>query len=179
MGEDLPGALNFSSLCSGFLECCSKAIHLCLAVAHCFQSPFQSRNSVFVWRRPLWNSDLGKASTLKSSTLVLRCAPPVLARHQDERRSSCAANASGSSACHFTLIHSLGSLPDDQPEAHIGGLKLPQRSTHKVHPTRTLREAIKTRHRSQVLPQREPIQPHRKFLSASTSGKSMAQPPRP
>ena len=69
--------------------------------------------------------------------------PPVLARHQDERRYSCAANASGSSACHFALIRSLGSLANDQPERTHRRPQTPQRSTHKVHPTRTLREAIK------------------------------------
>ena len=132
-------ALNFSSLCSDFLECCSKAVHLSLTVAHCFQCPFQSRNSVF-------GGDHSGIRILERpwSWGWLTCTQPRLNRFQNERRSSCAANASGWSACHFALIHSLGSLADDQPELGFTRRRpqTPQRRTHKAHPTRTLREAI-------------------------------------
>ena len=69
--------------------------------------------------------------------------PPRLARHQDGYRTSCAANASGSSAYHFTHI-SQGGLANDQPEWTHRRPHTPQRSTHKAPPTRALPEAINT-----------------------------------
>ena len=78
-----------------------------------------------------------------SDTTPQATTPPRLARHQDERRSSCAANASGSSAYHFTHT-SQGGLGTDQPERTHRRPQTPQRSSHKVPPTRALPEAINT-----------------------------------
>ena len=63
-----------------------------------------------------------------SDTTPQMTTPPRLARHQDERRSSCAANASGSSAYCFTHI-SQGGLANDQPERTHRRPQTPQRST--------------------------------------------------
>ena len=76
---------------------------------------------------------------LPSDTTRQVTTPPRLARHQD---SSCAANASGSSA-YFTHI-SQGGLANDQPERTRRRPQTPQRSTHKAPPTRALPEAINT-----------------------------------
>ena len=58
-----------------------------------------------------------------SDTIPQLTTPPRLARHKDERRSSCAANASESSAYYFTHI-SQGSLDNDNQSEHIRDLKL-------------------------------------------------------
>ena len=68
--------------------------------------------------------------------------PPVLARHQDERRlrGKCVMIISTPLRPHLPL----GGLADDQPEQTHRIPQTPQRSTHKAPPTRTLPEAINT-----------------------------------
>ena len=59
-----------------------------------------------------------------SDTTPQVTTPPRLARHQDERRSSCAAYASISSAYHFTLVSDRAALPMVNQSGHMKGLKL-------------------------------------------------------
>ena len=109
--------------------------------------------------------------------------PPRLARHQDERRSSCAANASGSSAYHFTHI-SQGGLANDQPERTHKRPQTPQRSTARgaSYPSSagsdqhaTPSEVLLTAgtNTSSATASRRLVS---SFLSASTSGNSTTSP---